>query len=103
VNIGMEGVFFPNFQFWMVVQFTPSMDDRSGCAVLVELIKNLKIKNLRYDLYVVFTVEEEIGVKGARTSTYDITPDFGIAIDVTSCFDYLEPRLSAVSLGKVLQ
>lgn len=100
VNIGMEGVFFPNFSILDGRAISPSMDDRSGCAVLVELIKNLKIKNLRYDLYVVFTVEEEIGVKGARTSTYEITPDFGIAIDVTSCFDYLEPRLSAVELGK---
>ena len=100
VNIGMEGVFFPNFSILDGRAISPSMDDRSGCAVLVELIKNLKIKNLRYDLYVVFTVEEEIGVKGARTSTYEITPDFGIAIDVTSCFDYIEPRLSVVELGK---
>jgi len=100
VNIGMEGIFYPNFSLLDGRAISPSMDDRSGCTVLVELIKNLKVKSLLYDLYVVFTAQEEIGVKGARTSAYDITPDLGIAIDVTSCFDYLEPRMSAVELGK---
>jgi len=96
----MEGIFYPNFSLLDGRAISPSMDDRSGCTVLVELIKNLKVKSLLYDLYVVFTAQEEIGVKGARTSAYDITPDLGIAIDVTSCFDYLEPRMSAVELGK---
>lgn len=100
INIGTEGIFYPLYSRNGDRVISPSLDDRSGCAVLIELVKNVKKKNLKYDLYVVFTVQEEIGVKGARTSTYEITPDFGIAVDVTSALDYTDPHLNALELGK---
>lgn len=100
INIGTEGIFYPTYTVNGDRVISPSLDDRSGCAVLVELLKNVKKKNLLYDLYVVFTVQEEIGVKGARTSTYEITPELGIAVDVTSAMDFTEPRLNALELGK---
>jgi len=100
VDIGSFGIFYPNFSFAFDRIIAPSMDDRSGCAVLVELAKSIKKKELKYDTYIVFTVQEEVGVKGARTSTYEITPDFGIAVDVTSAGDFVDPRLNAIELGK---
>ena len=56
-------------------------DDRVGCAILVETLKN--VKNTDNDLYFVFTVQEEVGSRGARPATYHIEPEIGIAIDVT--------------------
>ncbi|MGB9793834.1 M42 family metallopeptidase [Caldisericum exile] len=100
VNIGMEGVFYPVFSKNYDRVISPSLDDRSGCAVIVELLNNIKKKSLKYDLYAVFTVQEEIGVKGARTSTYEITPEFGIAVDVTTAGDFVDPHINALELGK---
>ena len=62
-----------------------ALDNRVGCYILIELIKNLKKINV--DAYFVFTVQEEVGLYGAKTSVYNINPDFGIAIDATNCED----------------
>lgn len=61
------------------------MDNRAACWVGIDTLKRLK-KN-HDDVYVVFTVQEEIGVRGAITSSYAIDPDIGIAIDVTLAVD----------------
>jgi tetrahedral aminopeptidase len=58
-----------------------ALDDRAGCSVLIETIKSLpKTEN---ELYFVFTVQEELGLRGARTAAYQILPDIAIAVDVT--------------------
>jgi putative aminopeptidase FrvX len=56
-------------------------DDRSGCAVAIEALKNLP--DTENEIYFVFTVQEEMGLRGARTAAYQIMPDFAIALDVT--------------------
>jgi endoglucanase len=60
-----------------------AMDDRSGIVLMIEMMKQLKRLHINADIYVVATVQEEIGVRGAITSSYSILPDIGIAIDVT--------------------
>ncbi|HHX01433.1 MAG TPA: M42 family metallopeptidase [Firmicutes bacterium] len=75
-----------------------SMDDRIGCAVLVEAIRRLDQSN--HDLYFVFSAQEEVGLRGARTAAYGIDPDLGIAIDVTRTGDTPEAPRMDVSLGK---
>ncbi len=62
-----------------------ALDDRIGCYMLVELAKKLKKTNL--DVYFVFSVQEEIGLYGAKTSVYEINPNWGIAVDVTIALD----------------
>jgi len=63
-----------------------ALDDRIGCYMLIEIAKKLKnYKNL--NIYYVFTVQEEIGLYGAKTSVYEINPDWGIAVDVTVASD----------------
>lgn len=62
-----------------------ALDDRVGCFILIELIKRLK--KSKDEIFFVFTVQEEVGLYGARTSTYLIEPDWAIAIDVTDCDD----------------
>ncbi len=75
-----------------------SMDDRIGCAVLIEALK--RVTNPQNDLYCTFTVQEEVGLRGARTSAFGIEPDLGIALDVTATGDTPEAERLAVKLGK---
>lgn len=57
-----------------------ALDDRVGCAVLLELLR----RDLPMDCTFVFTVQEEVGLRGAKTAAWSIDPDYGIAVDVTS-------------------
>lgn len=75
-----------------------AMDDRIGCAVLIETLRGLK--QTPHDAYFVFSVQEETSLSGARTSTYGIDPQMAIAVDVTGTGDVPECEPMAVSLGK---
>ena len=59
-----------------------AMDDRSGCYVLAEALKQVKFNE--HDLYFVATSSEEVGVRGAKTATHLIDPDIVYAIDVAN-------------------
>ena len=61
-----------------------ALDDRVGCLALIEVMKRF---HDGFTLYGVFTSQEEVGLKGARTSAYEIDPDVGIALDVTTATD----------------
>jgi endoglucanase len=58
-----------------------ALDDRLGCYILIELAR--KLKKAKHDIYYVFTVQEEIGLYGAKISAYNINPDWAIVVDVT--------------------
>jgi putative aminopeptidase FrvX len=75
-----------------------SLDDRIGCAVLIQVMRDLAASP--HDVYFVFSVQEEVGLRGAITSTYGIHPDLGISVDVTGTGDTPEARTMAVSLGE---
>ncbi len=75
-----------------------AMDDRVGCAVLIETLR--QVKKSPHDLYFVFTVQEEVGVRGATTSAYGVQPDLALAVDVTDTGDTPESTTMAVALGK---
>ncbi len=77
---------------------SPAMDDRSGCAVLIELLSKLEGNSL--DVYCVFTVQEEVGLRGATTAAFGIRPDLGIALDVTLAGDTPESIRMPIELGK---
>ena len=62
-----------------------SIDNRVSVFILIEALK--KIKNPPYDVYGVFTVQEEVGIRGAQVATQAIQPDFGINLDTTIAFD----------------
>ncbi|MCD6503084.1 MAG: M42 family peptidase [Thermoplasmata archaeon] len=66
-----------------------AFDDRSGVAVMLGVLKILseKKEELEGTVYAVATVQEEVGLRGARTSAFAINPDVGIAIDVTIAAD----------------
>lgn len=98
VSVGEFGIFHREFVDLGNRLVAKSMDDRIGCAILVEAIK--QISNPRNTLYFVFTSQEEVGLRGARTSAYSLEPDLGIALDVTLTGDTPEARRMEVSLGK---
>lgn len=76
-----------------------SLDDRVGCYILCELIK--KCAKTPYEYYFVFTVQEEIGLHGSRTSAFSIAPDWGLAVDVCVANDIMrEPGEDCIALGQ---
>jgi len=72
-----------------------SLDDKVGSFIIAEVLKNIskKTKNtstnrkFKASLYSVATVQEEVGLRGAKTAAYSVSPDIGIAIDVTHATD----------------
>ncbi len=98
VKIGDVAVYQRGFQDLGKRIISKALDDRVGCAVLIQVLKELE--SPVNDLYFVFTVQEEVGVRGARTSAYRIKPDYGLAVDVTRTGDTPESETMAVSLGK---
>jgi endoglucanase len=73
-----------------------ALDDRIGCYILIEALKaGIKSDN---DLYFVFSVQEEVGCRGAKTAGYAINPDLCIALDVTATGDSLNGIKMAVKL-----
>ena len=74
-----------------------AIDDRAGCAILMELIK----KPQKYDTYFCFTSQEEVGLRGAKTVAYVIKPDIALVVETTSCSDIYgyEPYESVTKFG----
>ncbi len=64
-----------------------SLDNRLAVFILIETLKSLKDKEIPFDLYGVFTVQEEVGIRGANVSALRINPDFGFGLDTTIAFD----------------
>lgn len=79
-----------------------SIDNRVSVFILLEVLRELKDATVPYDIYGVFTVQEEIGLRGAFASTHLVDPDFGFGLDTTIAFDV--PGAAAhekvTSLGK---
>lgn len=74
-------------------------DDRVGAFVVALALKYAKEIGIKASLYSVATVQEEIGLRGARTSAYGINPDVGIAVDVTHATDY--PGVDKKQIGEI--
>ncbi|MEJ5311831.1 MAG: M42 family metallopeptidase [Anaerolineae bacterium] len=75
-----------------------TMDDRVGCYVLIEVLRQLK--DTPHDIYAIFSTQEEITLAGARTSAFRVDPDMAISIDVTGTGDTPKAHPMAVELGK---
>lgn len=75
-----------------------SLDDRVGVAVAIETLRRLKPGP--NEVYFVFTVQEEVGVRGATVSAYGVDSEIGIAVDVTSAGDTPNPIRRDIALGK---
>ncbi len=65
-----------------------ALDDRVGCAVLMEVLKY----NFEFDLYACFTVQEEVGLRGAQVAAFKIMPDVALVLEGTTCADVPEVK-----------
>jgi len=64
-----------------------ALDNRLGCAILWQLLEDLKEEEIDGDFYAVFTVQEEVGLRGAKVATFGINPDIAIALDTVPAGD----------------
>ena len=79
-----------------------SLDNRVSVFILIETLKALKEKKLPFDLYAAFTVQEEVGIRGAQVATLSIQPDYAFCLDTTIAFDVpgAQAHEKITSLGK---
>lgn len=79
-----------------------SIDNRVSVFILVETLKELAKVSVPYDIYAVFTVQEEVGIRGATASSLGINPHFGFGLDTTVAYDLpgAKPEEVVTSLGK---
>ncbi len=75
---------------------SPYLDDRIACLVLLMAMERLEETD--NDLYFVFSVQEEVGTRGAKTAAWAIAPDYGIAVDVTMADDQPGSKHAATAL-----
>lgn len=98
VGVGDVGVFRSEFADLGGRILAPSLDNRIGCAILVQTLKELT--STPNDIYAVFTVQEEVGLRGATTAAFGVEPDVALALDVTVTGDMPEAHTMEVALGK---
>jgi len=81
-----------------------SLDNRASVYMLLESLRKLKKGRRKpsYDFYAVFTVQEEVGLRGASASALEIQPDFGIGLDTTIAYDTpgAKPEERVTQLGE---
>lgn len=101
VEAGSPAGFWREFEERGTRLVAKSMDDRIGCVVAIETLRRLKKRRKRVpnQVYFAFTVQEEVGLRGARPAAYSIEPDVGIALDVTRTGDEVKNAKMAVRLG----
>ena len=79
-----------------------ALDDRAGCAMLLQMME----EGLEYDTWFAFTVQEEIGTRGAKTAAFGVEPDFAIVLETTASGDMAgvegEKRVTLVGGGAVV-
>lgn len=97
VTVGMPGMLWRPLEVQGTRWIAKSMDDRIGCLVAIETLRRLS--GSPHDVAFVFTVQEEVGVRGARTAANRLEPDVAIALDVTTTGDVIDAPTMAVKLG----
>ena len=98
IQIGDMAAYSGSFQLIGGKIMAKALDDRSGCWALIRAMQNLK--SSPNDIYAVFTAQEEVGLRGAKTSAHHINPDMAIAIDVSNVGDTPESAELNLKLGK---
>ena len=76
-----------------------ALDDRLGCAVQIEAMRRLKEQGTPHTVYFVFTVQEEVGSRGARPAGYGLDPHIAFALDLSPAGDVPKPKELGINLG----
>lgn len=97
-GIGAMASFAPDFAACGRRVIAKALDDRAGCALLVRLL--IELQEVPNELVAVFSVQEELGQRGARTAAYALEPAVAVAVDVTPAGDTPEAERRTVRLGE---
>ena len=83
VSLGDSVCFEPNYTEKNGIIMAKAIDDRAGCFILTEILR----QELEYDIFCSFVVQEEVGLRGARAASYTMKPDFAIVVESTTAAD----------------
>lgn len=97
VSVGDTAVFLQKFEDLGNKVTGKALDNRIGVYVLIKSLEN--IKNNENDLYFVFTSQEEVGLRGAKTAAFSINPDYAVTVDVTDTGDTPNCKTMDITLG----
>jgi len=98
IEIGDPIVFHPNFQkIGKDTILSKAIDNRAGCAILIDLAERMKSKKIDYQLFFVAATQEEVGSRGAKVAAQTLKPDIAIVIDTVPASDPITPPQQATS------
>ncbi len=97
IDIGMTARFDGDTFMMGDLIVSKALDDRLGCYMLIEVLKQLK--SAENEVYFVFTTQEEVGLRGARVCGFDINPDIAIAVDIVTAADTPNCKSYGTALG----
>lgn len=99
VNVGDVASFVTEYEESEKTAIGKAFDDRAGCAVLIELLRRDRYP---FDLFAAFTVQEEVGLRGAKVAAFALKPDVALVLECTPAYDLPNDQDVSpnVSLGK---
>ncbi|HUL30573.1 MAG TPA: M20/M25/M40 family metallo-hydrolase [Thermodesulfobacteriota bacterium] len=98
VKIGDPITFHPNFQkIGKETIISKAVDNRAGCALLIDLAERMKTRKLDYQLFFVAATQEEVGSRGAGVAAQTLEPDMAIVIDTVPASDPITPPQQATA------
>lgn len=99
VKVGDRAAFVTRYEELGETAVAKAFDNRAGCAALIELLKS---KPFPFDLYAVFSVQEEVGLRGAQVAAYHVKPDVALVLECTPAYDLPQENDVSpnVALGK---
>ena len=89
VKIGETATFVTKYEEFGEMAIGKAFDDRAGCAALIELLRS---DPYPFDLIAAFTVQEEVGLRGAKVASYAVNPDMALVLECTPAFDLPNKR-----------
>ena len=84
VSIGQTATFATEFRTWNGAASGKALDDRAGCAILIEILRGPRMP---IEIVAAFSVQEEVGLRGAQVAAHTFDPDAAVAIDATPAND----------------
>jgi endoglucanase len=98
IEIGDPIVFHPNLlSIGKDTIISKALDNRAGCAVLIDVAERMRVEKIDYQLFFVAAVQEEVGSRGARVAAQSLGPDMAIAVDTVPASDPITPPQQATA------
>ena len=98
IEIGDPILFHPNLlSISKDTIISKAIDNRAGCAILIDLAEKMKSEKMDYTLFFVAAVQEEVGSRGAKVAAQSLQPDMAIVIDTVPASDPITPPQQATA------